>query len=83
MPNEKLSTPNRGMACMFTMMNQARLSVALQGVAIAERATQQAPAYARERKPRARRGNRTPGETSPRLGQASAAYRALSRLIVE
>src|SRR5256886_1678528 len=41
---------NRGMACMFTMMNQARLSVALQGVAIAERASQQALAYARERK---------------------------------
>jgi acyl-CoA dehydrogenase len=41
---------NRGMACMFTMMNPARLSVALQGVAIAERATQQALAYARERK---------------------------------
>jgi alkylation response protein AidB-like acyl-CoA dehydrogenase len=41
---------NRGMACMFTMMNRARLSVALQGVAIAERATQQALAYARERK---------------------------------
>jgi acyl-CoA dehydrogenase len=41
---------NRGMICMFTMMNQARLSVALQGVAIAERATQQALAYARERK---------------------------------
>ena len=41
---------NRGMACMFTMMNQARLSVGLQGVAIAERATQQAMAYARERK---------------------------------
>src|SRR5262249_41719502 len=41
---------NQGMACMFTMMNQARLSVALQGVAIAERATQQALAYARERK---------------------------------
>src|SRR3982075_2148896 len=41
---------NRGMACMFTMMNQARLSVALQGVAVAERATQQAFAYARERK---------------------------------
>jgi acyl-CoA dehydrogenase len=40
---------NRGMTCMFTMMNQARLSVALQGVAIAERATQQALAYARER----------------------------------
>jgi acyl-CoA dehydrogenase len=41
---------NRGIACMFTMMNRARLSVALQGVAIAERATQQAIAYARERK---------------------------------
>src|SRR5713226_7383413 len=41
---------NHGMACMFTMMNHARLSVALQGVAIAERATQQALAYARERK---------------------------------
>jgi alkylation response protein AidB-like acyl-CoA dehydrogenase len=41
---------NRGMACMFTMMNQARLAVGLQGVAIAERATQAALAYARERK---------------------------------
>jgi acyl-CoA dehydrogenase len=41
---------NRGMACMFTMMNNARLAVALQGVAIAERASQQAFAYARERK---------------------------------
>ena len=35
---------------MFTMMNLARLSVGLQGVAIAERATQAALAYARERK---------------------------------
>ena len=33
---------NRGMACMFTMMNHARLAVGLQGVGIAERATQQA-----------------------------------------
>jgi acyl-CoA dehydrogenase len=41
---------NAGMACMFTMMNQARLSVALQGVGVAERATQEALAYARERK---------------------------------
>jgi hypothetical protein len=38
------------MAAMFTMMNRARLAVGLQGVAIAERATQQAAAYARERK---------------------------------
>ena len=41
---------NRGLACMFTMMNHARLAVGLQGVGIAERATQQALAYARERK---------------------------------
>src|SRR4029077_1951207 len=41
---------HRGMACMFTMMNQARLAVGLQGVAIAERATQQALAYARDRR---------------------------------
>ena len=41
---------NRGLACMFTMMNLARLAVGLQGVAIAERATQQALAYARERR---------------------------------
>src|SRR5437762_9578552 len=41
---------NRGLACMFTMMNLARLSVGLQGVGIADRATQQALQYARERK---------------------------------
>ena len=33
---------HKGMACMFTMMNRARLAVGLQGVGIAERATQQA-----------------------------------------
>jgi len=41
---------NAGMACMFTMMNRARLAVGLQGVGVAEAATQQAFAYARERK---------------------------------
>ena len=41
---------NKGMLAMFKMMNRARLAVGLQGVAIAERATQQAMAYARERK---------------------------------
>src|SRR3569833_4694458 len=38
------------MLCMFTMMNRARRAGGLQGVAIAERALQQANAYARERK---------------------------------
>ena len=41
---------NRGLNCMFTMMNNARLAVGLQGVGIAERATQAAMAYARDRK---------------------------------
>jgi alkylation response protein AidB-like acyl-CoA dehydrogenase len=40
---------NKGLSCMFTMMNHARLGVGLEGVAIAERAYQQARAYARER----------------------------------
>ena len=41
---------NRGMQCMFTMMNQARLGVGLEGVGIADRAYQQALAYAQDRK---------------------------------
>jgi alkylation response protein AidB-like acyl-CoA dehydrogenase len=40
---------NRGMEYMFTMMNSERLLVGVQGLAIAERAYQQALAYARER----------------------------------
>ena len=40
---------NRGIECMFTMMNAARLGVGLEGVAIAERAYQQARAFALER----------------------------------
>ena len=40
---------NKGLACMFTMMNNARLAVGMQGVAISEAATQKAIAYARER----------------------------------
>ena len=41
--------PNCGLNHMFTMMNEARQKVGLQGVAIAERAYQQARDYARER----------------------------------
>ena len=47
---------NKGMAAMFTMMNNARLNVGLQGVSIAERATQQAVAYALERVQGSREG---------------------------
>ncbi|WP_412051502.1 acyl-CoA dehydrogenase [Hoeflea sp. Naph1] len=40
---------NRGLACMFTMMNNARLAVGMQGVAVAEAAYQKALAYAKDR----------------------------------
>ncbi len=45
-----LGQENRGLPAMFTMMNNARLSVGLQGLAVAERAYQQARAYANERR---------------------------------
>ena len=41
--------PHQGLACMFTMMNHARLNVGLEGVGISERAYQRARAYALER----------------------------------
>ena len=41
---------NKGLATMFIMMNAARLAVGMQGVAIADRATQHALIYAHERR---------------------------------
>ena len=41
--------PNQGLACMFTMMNDARYQVGLQGLGIAEQSFQGALSYARER----------------------------------
>jgi len=41
---------NKGMQCMFTMMNQARLGVGLEGVGIADRAYQQALDFAQGRR---------------------------------
>jgi alkylation response protein AidB-like acyl-CoA dehydrogenase len=46
---EIVGEPGRGLEYMFAMMNHARLNVGLQGLAIAERAHQQAVGYARER----------------------------------
>lgn len=40
---------HNGLACMFTMMNHARLNVGLEGISIAERAYQQALGHARDR----------------------------------
>ena len=41
--------PNKGLACMFTMMNSERLSVGIQGLGAAETSYQSAVAYARDR----------------------------------
>lgn len=40
---------NKGLSCMFTMMNHARLEVGMEGVGLSERAYQQAVAYAKDR----------------------------------
>jgi len=46
---ELVGEENRGLETMFIMMNAARFQVGLQGIAVGERAYQQASAYARER----------------------------------
>ena len=67
---------NAGMACMFTMMNRARLAIGVQGVGIAETATQQALAYARERKQ-----GRTPG-MKPTESAPLIAYPDVKRMLL-
>jgi 3-(methylthio)propanoyl-CoA dehydrogenase len=55
---------NQGMRYMFTMMNNARLSVGLEGLSVAERAYQDAHEYALERR-QGRAPGAAPGEQSP------------------
>ena len=57
---------NRGMSYMFTMMNNARLSVGLEGLSLAERAYQDALQYSQER-----RQGRAPGLPAPEDGGMS------------
>jgi len=45
-----IGEPHQGMKAMFTMMNNARLGVGVQGIGVAEGAYQHAVAYAMERK---------------------------------
>ncbi|MDT3677696.1 MAG: acyl-CoA dehydrogenase [Burkholderiaceae bacterium] len=45
----RIGEENRGLEYMFVMMNAARFAVGIQGIAVAERAYQQAVAYAKER----------------------------------
>ncbi len=82
---------NRGMAYMFTMMNQARLSVGLEGLALAERAYQQALQYAQERR-QGRAPGAPAGESSPiidhpdvkrMLATMKATIEAMRRLIYQ
>jgi alkylation response protein AidB-like acyl-CoA dehydrogenase len=60
---------HRGLNTMFIMMNAARLAVGVQGVAIAERATQRAQRYAIERR-QGRTATSRPGEMGPIIEHA-------------
>ncbi len=66
---ELVGEPHTGMRGMFTMMNDARLGVGLQGPAIAERAYQQALAFAQDRR-QGRGPTSEPGEQSPIIDHA-------------
>jgi 3-(methylthio)propanoyl-CoA dehydrogenase len=61
---ELVGDPHDGMRQMFTMMNDARLGVGLQGLAVAERAAQHAEAFARDRL-QGRAPGAAPGVQSP------------------
>ena len=61
----RIGEENRGLEYMFTMMNAARLNVGLQGVAIAERAYQQARDFARIRVQGRPLGTSASAETPP------------------
>jgi alkylation response protein AidB-like acyl-CoA dehydrogenase len=67
-----------GMRAMFTMMNNARLNVGLQGVGIAERATQRAVAFALERKQGQRSGLPVPIADHPDVRRMLVRMRALT-----
>ena len=56
-----LGEEHKGMRAMFTMMNAARLTVGVQGVALAERAYQQAVEFALERRQGQAIGSDEPG----------------------
>lgn len=61
---ELVGEEHEGMPQMFTMMNKARLLVGLEGLAVAERAYQQAAAFAAERR-QGRRFDTEPGAQAP------------------
>ena len=63
-----IGRPHKGLAAMFTMMNAARLSVGVQGLALSERAWQNSLNYARERlQSRAASGPKFPDKPADNL----------------
>ena len=75
---ELIGAEHAGMRAMFTMMNNARLNVGLQGVQIAEGATQKAVGYALERVQSARAGS--PNKESVRIIDHPDVRRMLLRM---
>ncbi|WP_116999301.1 acyl-CoA dehydrogenase [Desertimonas flava] len=69
-----IGEPNQGMRYMFTMMNNARLSVGIEGLAVGDRAYQQALAYAHERQ----QGRPVNGE----LGDTIVAHPDVRRMLL-
>ena len=59
-----IGEPNKGLFYMFTLMNHARLGVGVQSLGLAERAYQEALAYAQERRQGAREDT-PPGQMTP------------------
>ncbi|MDW7745050.1 acyl-CoA dehydrogenase C-terminal domain-containing protein [Halomonas sp.] len=60
-----VGAPNKGLACMFTMMNAARIGVGIQGLGLTEASFQNALAYARDRlQMRALSGPRAPDKAA-------------------
>ncbi len=75
---ELVGAENRGLAAMFTMMNNARINVGNQGVQIGERATQQAAEFAVARVQSARAGS--PDRTSVAIIEHPDVRRMLLRM---
>lgn len=68
--------PHQGLRCMFTMMNNARLAVAREGVGVADRALQQAVAWTRSRVQGRRSGLAVTLEAWPDVRRQLATMRA-------
>ena len=75
---------NKGLACMFTMMNNARLAVGMQGVAVAEAAYQKALDYAQERRQGRAEGDASEGMSPivlhPDVKRTLLTMKALTRI---